>query len=182
MSRETDPLTPAVVTVGAIHGGTVANTIPDEVRMLMTVRTYDQAIRSRVLASIKRQLDAEAVAVGAPSAPVIKVEPGTEAVYNDPDLTARVVSALRRDLGPQSAIEMPAKMTSEDFSAYGRAGVRAVLLHIGAVDPAALVSGTPLPDLHSPRWAPMLEPTLRALVTADVVMLSELLERPATAQ
>jgi hippurate hydrolase len=73
---------------------------------------------------------------------------------------------------------MPAKMTSEDFSAYGRAGVRAVLLHIGAVNPAALASGAKIPDLHSPQWFPELEPTLRCLVSAEVVMIQELLAAP----
>ncbi len=66
-------------------------------------------------------------------------------------------------------------MTSEDFSQYGRAGVSAVLLHIGAVSPAALGSGQKLPELHSPFWAPELEPTLGALVSAEVIMLTELL-------
>jgi hippurate hydrolase len=178
VSRETDPLSPAVVTIGAIHGGTAGNIIPDEVRMLMTVRSYDEKVRKHLLESIKRQLDAEAAAVDAPSPPSIKVVPGAEAVYNDPEVTARLVAALRRDLGPDSAVEMPAKMTSEDFSAYGRAGVRAVLLHIGAVNPAELASGAKLPDLHSPKWFPELEPTLRSLVAAEVVMLTELLVAP----
>jgi len=180
VSRETDPLSPAVVTIGAIHGGTAGNIIPDEVRMLMSVRSYDEKVRKHLLESIKRQLDAEAAAVDAPSPPSIKVVPGAEAVYNDPEVTARLVAALRRDLGPDSAVEMPAKMTSEDFSAYGRAGVRAVLLHIGAVNPAELASGAKLPDLHSAKWAPELEPTLRSLVAAEVVMLTELLVAPGS--
>lgn len=175
VSRETDPLSPAVVTIGAIHGGTAGNIIPDEVRMLMTVRSYDEKVRQHLLDSIKRQLNAEAAAADAPSPPSIKVTPGTEAVYNDPEITARLVAALRRDLGPDSAVEMPAKMTSEDFSVYGHAGVRAVLLHIGAVNPEALARGAKLPDLHSPQWHPELEPTLRSLVSAEVVMLTELL-------
>ena len=180
VSRETDPLSPAVVTIGAIHGGTAGNVIPDEVRMLMSVRSYDEKVRKHLLESIKRQLNAEAAAVDAPSPPSIKVVPGAEAVYNDPEVTARLVAALRRDLGPDSAVEMPAKMTSEDFSAYGRAGVRAVLLHIGAVNPAELASGAKLPDLHSPKWFPELEPTLRSLVAAEVVMLTELLVAPGS--
>ena len=178
VSRETDPLSPAVVTIGAIHGGTAGNVIPDDVRMLMSVRSYDEKVRKHLLESIQRQLNAEATAVEAPSPPTIKVVPGTEAVYNDPEITARLVAALRRDLGSDSAMEMPAKMTSEDFSAYGRAGVRSVLLHIGAVSPEALASGAKLPDLHSPLWHPELEPTLRSLVSAEVVMLTDLL--PAT--
>jgi hippurate hydrolase len=175
VSRETDPLSPAVVTIGSIHGGNAGNVIPDEVRMQMSVRTYDDKVRKRILSSIKRQLDAEAAAADAPSPPSIKVTPGAKAVYNDPELTARLVDALRQNLGTESVIEMPAKMTSEDFSEYGRAGVRAVLLHIGAVSPVTLASGARTPDLHSPQWFPELEPTLRSLVAAEVVMLTELL-------
>src|SRR5450631_263039 len=182
VSRETDPQTPAVVTIGAIHGGTVGNIIPDEVRMLMSVRSYDDKVRKRLLASIKRQLDGEAAAADAPSPPLIKVTPGADAVYNDPQLTSRLVEALRRELGPESVVEMPSKMTSEDFSEYGHAGVRAVLLHIGAVNPATLASGAKIPDLHSPQWFPELEPTLRSLVAAEVVMLTDLFSPPATGQ
>ena len=98
-----------------------------------------------------------------------------EAVYNDPQLTARLVYTLRLNLGTESVIEMPAKMTSEDFSEYDRAGVRAVLLHIAAVSPATLASGAKIPDIHSPQWFPELEPTLRSLVAAEVVMLTDLL-------
>ena len=175
VSRETDPFSPAVVTIGSIHGGTGGNTIPDEVRMQMTVRTYDAKVREHILASISRQVEAEATAANAPTMPSVKVVGGTDAVYNDPALTSRLVTALRRNLGTDGVREMPAKMTGEDFSQYGRAGVPAVLLHIGAVNAAALASGEKLPDLHSPSWAPELEPTLRALVSAEVIMLMELL-------
>ncbi len=146
--------------------------------MLMTVRSYDEKVRTHLLESIKRQLNAEAAAVDAPSPPLIKVAPGAEAVYNDPEVTTRLLAALRRDLGSDSAVEMPAKMTSEDFSAYGRVGVRAVLLHIGAVNPEVLASGAKHPDLHSPQWFPELKPTLRSMVAAEVVMLTELLVAP----
>jgi hippurate hydrolase len=175
VSRETDPFSPAVVTIGSIHGGTGGNVIPDEVQMEMTVRTYDAKVREHILASIKRQVEAEATAADAPAVPSVKVVGGTDSVYNDPALTSRLVSALRRGLGADSVREMPAKMTAEDFSQYGRAGVPAVLLHIGAVSPAALASGKKLPDLHSPFWAPELEPTLGALVSAEVIMLMDLL-------
>ena len=178
VSRETNPLSPAVVTVGAIHGGTVGNIIPDEVRMLVSVRSYESRVREHILASIKRQLNAEATAAGAPEMPSINSLGAADAVYNDPALTARLATALRRDLGPGSATEMREEMTSEDFSQYGRAGVPSVLLHIGAVSAAALASGKELPDLHSPQWAPELEPTLRSMVAAEVVMLTELLAAP----
>jgi hippurate hydrolase len=175
VSRETNTLSPAVVTVGAIHGGTAPNIIPDEVRMLLTVRTFDAAVREHVLAAIKRQVDAEATGANAPRLPGFRVYDSADTVYNDPAVTTRLVAALQRDLGPDSVREMPPQMGAEDFSQYGRAGVRSVLLHIGAVSPEDLASGRPLPYLHSSLWAPQLEPTLRSMVAAEVVMLTELL-------
>ena len=73
VSRETDPLSPAVVTIGSIHGGAGGNVIPDEVRMQMTVRTYDAKVREHILASIKRQVEAEATAADAPKCPRSKL-------------------------------------------------------------------------------------------------------------
>jgi hippurate hydrolase len=178
VSRETNTLSPAVVTVGAIHGGTAPNIIPDEVRMLLTVRTFDADVRQHVLAAIKRQVDAEATAGNAPRMPLFNVYDSADTVYNDPAVTTRLVTALRRELGPDSAREMPQQMGAEDFSQYGRAGVPSVLLHIGAVSPEDLASGRPLPYLHSALWAPELEPTLRSMVAAEVVMLTDLLNPP----
>lgn len=99
-------------------------------------------------------------------------------MYNDPAVITRLVAALRRDLGPDSVREIREKLTSEDFSQYGRAGAPSVLLHIGAVSPDDLATGKDLPELHSPLWAPKLEPTLRSLVAAEVVMLMDLLNAP----
>ena len=178
VSRETDTLSPAIVTVGSIHGGTAPNIIPAEVRMLLTVRSFDQKVREHILASIKRQVDAEATAANAPQMPDVKVYDSADMVYNDPSTTARLVATLQHELGPDSVREMPPQMGAEDFSQYGRAGVTAVLLHIGAVDPKDLASGKKLPYLHSPLWAPQLEPTLRSLVAAEVVMLDELFSAP----
>ena len=77
---------------------------------------------------------------------------------------------------------MPAKMTSEDFSEFGLAGVPSALLHIGAVDAAKLAaarkSGIPVPAPHSPEWAPEREPTLKGAIRAEVTALVELLRAP----
>jgi hippurate hydrolase len=85
-------------------------------------------------------------------------------------------------MGDAQVVEMPQKMTSEDFAQYGLAGVPAVLLHIGAVSPAKLAqvrqTGIPVPAPHSPEWAPDLEPTLKGAVRAEVTALLELLRLP----
>jgi metal-dependent amidase/aminoacylase/carboxypeptidase family protein len=100
-------------------------------------------------------------------------------VVNNPALTSRLARALKTNLGDNAVVEMPFKMTSEDFAEYGVAGVPSALLHIGAVDPEKLAAsrrtGIPVPAPHSPEWAPDLEPTLKAAVRAEVTELLELL-------
>jgi hippurate hydrolase len=179
VSRENDPQNPVVITVGSIHGGTKSNIIPDQVQLLLSVRTFDAQVRKRVLEAIARVAKGEAAAAGAPREPLVERVSGGEAVYNDPELTSRLAAALKKGMGQGSVVEMPAKMTSEDFAEYGRAGVKAVLLHIGAVDAAKLAesrrTGIPVPAPHSPQWAPVREPTLKAAVQAETIALLDLL-------
>ncbi len=178
VSRENNPMDPVVVTIGSIHGGTQANVIPDEVKLELSVRTFTDDVQKRVLAAIARIAKAEAQASGAPREPLITMPESGHVVVNDPALTRRVAAALQKAMGTQQVIEMPAKMTSEDFSEYGRAGVPAVLLHIGAVDPARLAesrrTGIPVPAPHSPEWLPDLEPTLKAAIRGETVALLDL--------
>jgi hippurate hydrolase len=179
VSRENNPLDPLVVTIGSIHGGTQGNVIPDEVKLELSVRTFTEALQRKVLAAITRIARAAAQASGAPREPLVTMPPGgNHVVVNDPVLTGRLFTALQRSLGPDRVVQMPAKMTSEDFSEYGRAGVPAVLLHIGAVSLSRLSdaerTGIPVPAPHSPDWLPDLEPTLKGAVRGETVALLEL--------
>jgi hippurate hydrolase len=183
VSRENNPVEPVVVTVGSIHGGTAGNVIPDEVRLQLSVRTYTTEVRTRTLNAIRRIAKGEAIAAGAAREPQVEAaaQANNTPVYNDPPLTLRLAAALKKGLGDDRVIEMPQKMTSEDFSAYGVAGVPSVLLHIGAVAPAKLraarESGIPVPAPHSPEWVPDREPTLKGAVRAEVTALLELLRK-----
>jgi hippurate hydrolase len=179
VSRENNPVDPVVVTIGSIHGGTQGNIIPDEVQLQLSVRTYTTAVRTRTLAAIRRIAKGEADAAGAPREPRVDApDRGNAPVYNDPALTLRLAGALKKGLGENTVVEMPQKMTSEDFAEYGRAGVPSVLLHIGAVDPAKLAAarqtGIPVPAPHSPEWAPEREPTLKGAIRAEATALLEL--------
>lgn len=180
VARETSPVEPVVVTVGSIHGGTAGNVIPDEVRLQLSVRTYTPEVRARTLAAIQRIAKGEALAAGAPREPLVEAPRQAGAVvHNDPAMTLRLARALERALGANTVVEMPRKMTSEDFAEYGRAGVPAVLLHVGAVArdrlDAARQTGIPVPAPHSAQWAPDLEPTLTGAIRAEVTALLELL-------
>ena len=104
-------------------------------------------------------------------------------MFNDPALTARLAKALKENLGEKNVVEMPQKMTSEDFAEYWNVGkVPSALLHIGAVNAAKFAeiqrTGIPGPAPHSPEWTPDREPTLKAAVRAEVSELLELLGRP----
>ena len=62
-------------------------------------------------------------------------------------------------------------MGGEDFSLYGRAGVPAFMFWLGSVDAEKVArskepGASPLPSLHSARYAPLPEPTIKAGVTA----------------
>lgn len=182
VSRENNPFEPAVVTVGSIHGGTKHNIIPDEVKLQLTVRSYKDDVRKRLLDGIRRIVKAEAAAAGAPKEPTVNVAESTPSTFNDLALTKRVAAALSRHLGEANVVETPPVMGGEDFSEYGRAGVPALIFWVGAADPKKLAearaAGTTLPSIHSPQFAPERVPTLRTGIVATTVAVLELLGKP----
>ena len=177
VSREIGMSESAVLTVGMLQAGSKENVIPDEALIGLNLRCYDQGVRVRARAAIRRIVAAEAEASGAPRAPEIVPVETYELTDNDATATDRVLQAFRdhfeeadlQPTGPTSA--------SEDFGVLGRAwGAPAVFWFVGGVDPdtydAAAREGrlTQLPTNHSPQFAPVLDPTLRTgvetLVTA----------------
>src|SRR4051794_19390128 len=121
-SRENNPLDPIVITVGSIHGGTKHNIISDEVKMQLTVRTYKQDVRDRVLAAIDRIAKGVATAAGLPAdrMPIVAVlkDQFTPATYNNPDLTKRLVAVWKKTLGADNVEATDPTMGGEDFSEY----------------------------------------------------------------
>jgi metal-dependent amidase/aminoacylase/carboxypeptidase family protein len=179
VSRENNPFDPVVITVGTIHGGTKNSIIPDEVKLQLTVRTYKPEVEKRVLASIERVAKGEAMAAGAPKDPLVKIAHAANATFNDPELTKRLVTALRGVLGPANVLEIEPTMVFEDFAEFNLAGIPSADFWVGAVDPqkftAAQKSGTPLPQLHTAAWAPDYAPTLKTAITVETTELLELL-------
>jgi amidohydrolase len=186
VSREVRPGDPAVVTVGAIHGGTKRNVIPETVVLQLTVRSYSDEVRRVTLDSIKRMARGEAIAAGMPEdrLPEVKVaDDFTPALYNDPALTERLAGVLKGWFGETNLIRKPASMGGEDFSEYGRVqpAIPICQLDVGAVSPDALKesqrTGQPLPSLHSSLWAPVPEPSIKAGVTTLTACVLELMGR-----
>jgi len=183
VSRENDPRDPAVVTVGSIHGGTKHNIIPDDVKLQLTVRTYKEEVRKRILAAIERIAKAEAAAADAPKPPTVTVVEGDSATYNDPAIAKRLAAVFSTVFGSARVIETPPIMGAEDFGEIGRAaGVPSVIFWVGGVEKSKwdAVNGDPtkLPSLHSSLWAPDKEPTLKTGAAALTIGALELLGKP----
>jgi len=186
VSRENSPLDPAVVTVGSIHGGAKSNIIPDEVKMLLTVRSYKEEVRQHILHSIERITKNIAAAAGIPDdrAPIVKASETetTPALYNDPQLTERVVKTLQVTLGADNVVQIPPIMASEDFGRFSLDHqIPSLLFNLGAIEPAKVAaskqSGKPLPSLHSSLFAPLPEPTLRTGVKAMTAVVLDLMKK-----
>ena len=186
-SRENNPLDPIVVTVGSIHGGTKHNIIPDEVKMQLTVRTYKSDVRDRVLKAIDEIAKGIANAGGVPvdRAPIVNVlnNQFTPATYNNPDLTKRLVAVWKNVLGADNVEIVDPTMGGEDFSEYSLPdhSIPAVDFHIGAVDPEKIMQfkkeGKELPSLHSSKFAPVPEPTIRVGIIGMTSAVLELMKK-----
>ena len=185
VSREVSPFDQAVVTVGTIHGGTKRNIIPDEVQLELNIRTYKEAVRQHILASVDRIAHGLAQAAGMPAdrMPIVQVMDNefAPALYNDPKLSARIAPAIIRELGADNVLELPPVMGSEDFGQFGLDGkIPVVMFRVGAVDPAryaeAQRTGAVLPSVHSSLFAPLPGPTIETGVRAMVAAALELLK------
>ncbi|WP_324075543.1 MAG: amidohydrolase [Erythrobacter sp.] len=163
ISRERDPLEPAVITVGSFQAGSKHNIIPDEARLQITVRSYKDETRQKLLDGIARIAKGEALAAGMPEDKLPRVtvqDPYTPATYNTPEFTDRVMTGLKTRFEGR-VFEVPSVMGGEDFSQFYRADkatVESLIFWVGGVAKAewdkAQKGEAQLPSLHSPFWAP----------------------------
>jgi metal-dependent amidase/aminoacylase/carboxypeptidase family protein len=109
----------------------------------------------------------------------------TPATYNNPDLTRRLVAVWKKTLGDQNVELVEPTMGGEDFSEYSllpEHSVPAVDFHVGAVDPAKIAESkkpgaSPLPSLHSSKFAPVPEPTIRTGMVAMTAAVLDLMQK-----
>ena len=176
VSREVAPTEAVVLTVGSLQAGTKENVIPDEAIIKLNVRTFGDDVRTRVLAAIKRIVNAEAEASRSPREPEITPLDRYASVKNDPEATKRVMDAFRACFPTGRVRETQPTTASEDFGSFGTGWhVPSVFWFIGGNDPdefaKAKSTGTiaDLPTNHNARFAPVVHPTLEAGVEAMVV-------------
>lgn len=183
VARELAAADQAVVTVGSIRAGESANVIPDSAELLINVRAFDEDVRTHVIEAIERMVRAECQASRSPREPEIEHQSSFPLTVNDREVTERVAVAFGRHFGAAARTADPLT-PSDDFTEIPRAlGAPATFWVIGGTDPVAYAAaeraGTlaeSVPVNHSPRFAPVLQPTLdtgvRALVVAALAWLA----------
>ncbi|API61068.1 peptidase M20 [Tardibacter chloracetimidivorans] len=186
VAREIDPQKPGVVTVGSFHAGAKHNIIPDEARLQLTVRSYDEETRKTLLDGIARIVRGEAMAAGIADdrLPEVKLEETpTPSTFNTEPLTGQVAAAFAERFGKDRVKQIPPTMAGEDFGRFYLADrtIQSMIFWVGGVPQdkwdAAGGDARKLPSLHSPYWAPHPEPTIatgvEAMVTAALTVLAK---------
>ena len=173
VSREVAAAQSAVVTIGALQAGSKENVIPDEAVIKLNVRTFDEGVRTHVLDAIRRIVEAEAQASGAPRPPEFTQLDRYQLVRNDADASVRVRAAFHKHFGTERVNDIPPISASEDFGSFGSEWhAPSVFWTVGGTDPDAYRRAkeagrlSELPTNHNPRFAPVIHPTLETGVEA----------------
>lgn len=178
VSRNIKPIDDAVITVGAIKGGTKHNIIPDEVTLQLTVRTYKEEVRKFIHKRLREIADGVAIAAGLPDElmPEITIpEFFTPANYNDPEMTKLFKQSAGRAISQENVIYAEPQMVGEDFAQYGSTPhkVPTVLYWLGTVTQEK-IDGGDLPGLHSPFYYPTPEESLSTGIKVNSQVLLDL--------
>ncbi len=187
VSRENNPLEPAVVTVGSFQGGTKHNIVPDEARLQLTVRSYKPEVRRALLDGIRRVVRGEAIAAGMPEdrMPVVNIREAeyTPATFNTEKFSNRALEIFGQHFGPTRAIKTPPVMGGEDFGRYWLAdkSVESLIFWVGGTPrakwEAAGGDAQKLPSLHSPFWAPEPEAVIGTATEALTLAALDVLKK-----
>ncbi|HST03420.1 MAG TPA: amidohydrolase [Chloroflexia bacterium] len=186
VAREVAPDDFAVLTVGRIAAGTKSNIIPDHAVIELNIRAYSDSMRTQLIDAIKRVVKGECAASGSPYDPEFELYDEYPLTSNNPEVTAKVAAAFKDYFGDR-AFTVPRQSASEDFSRIPDAlGVPYTFWALGGIDAAkwhkaeaAGRIGSDIPGNHSPKFAPVIEPTLQTGTAAIVVATMAWLASPA---
>ena len=115
VSRNVDPMQPAVVTVGALHAGEANNVIPATARLEISLRALDPQVRRDMERRIKDLIRLQADSFGVRAE--IAWRSGYAVLVNDAQQTARALAVARKHFPADQINPQGAMLTgSEDFS------------------------------------------------------------------
>ncbi|MBN9351353.1 MAG: amidohydrolase [Chitinophagaceae bacterium] len=181
VSREVAPKETAVLTIGSLQAGTKENIIPEDATLKLNIRTFNDGVKEHILSAVKRICDAESAASNAPQMPEYTNLDSYPLTENDAEATAKVAAAFKAQFGENVHETQPAA-ASEDFSIFGRNWkVPYVFWFVGGTDPKTYRDAiknnqlNSIPSNHSPKFAPVIHPTLKtglqAMMTAAAAWL-----------
>ncbi len=177
VSRNLKPTESAVISVGAIRGGTVGNIIPDMVTLKLTVRTFKAEVLEMVNKRIREVARGVGIAAGLPEdkLPEVIISGAGPANYNNPTTAQRVTESAISAIGKENVLNEEPVMLSEDFSYYGQTEhkVPTVFYWLGTV-PDARMEKNELPGLHSPFYYPDPSKSIETGVTVTSQALIDL--------
>ena len=187
VAREIGPDDVACVTCASIHGGKAHNVIPDEVELLLNIRTFDDGVREKVLQTVKRIIKGEAIASGVSKEPDVQVINTYPLTVNDHEAAVKLEQTFSTYFDKTRTWEAPRHTASEDFSLLATdINVPSVFWNFGGVDPEKWEQYERKKDpklitnVHQPDYAPVIEPTLKtgieAMSLAALTFLNVLLE------
>lgn len=177
VAREVNPADAVVITVGSIQAGQTENIISDEAIIKINVRNIHASTREKVLAAIRRVVNAESEASNATKKPLIEPTSQFPFTNNDEEITKALEGTFGRHFGDQFDADAPRLGGSEDFSILATSVNRPCCFWtVGGIDhdkwDEAERNGTlddDIPVNHSPFFAPVIQPTMKAGVDALAV-------------
>ena len=139
--------TPVVLTAGQFQSGVRFNIIPDDAKLVGTLRTFDPAVREDVIARFRRTAEDFAHAGGGSAE--LQVVNNAPATINDAALAQRGRASLERALGAGNVVEMSLVTVAEDFSQYSTVAPT-LFFFVGST--AADIDPAKAPINHSPQF------------------------------
>jgi amidohydrolase len=187
VSRERNPLDPAVVTVGSFQSGAKHNIISDEAKLQLTVRSYTPEVRKALLDGIRRIARGEAIASGLPEdrmpEVIIREAEFTPSTFNTDAISKRALDLFTERFGKDRALNAPPVMGGEDFSRYWLAdqSIQSLIFWVGGTPKAkwdaAGGDAAKLPSLHSPFWAPEADTVIATATEAMTLLALDVLKK-----
>ena len=187
VSRQINPLSPAVITVGSFQGGNKHNIISDEVNLQLTVRTDSEDTRAQVLGSIRDTAANIGRLNGLPDdlLPIVSMGfESTPTTVNDSDAVHKVLPAWEQQLGYNPLVTTPRTgMGAEDFAYFTQTEheVPGVFFSVGGT-PAELMNriaaGTASAPPHHSAFFFIDPASVKAGVEAMYIAAIELLNNP----
>ncbi|KAF7561196.1 hypothetical protein G7046_g2950 [Stylonectria norvegica] len=173
VSREINPSDISVLTVGSLQAGQTENVIADSAEIGIDIRSVRPETREKLLASIRRVVEAECQASGATTAPVFKMTRHLPVTVNDDSMSNTLAASFKKHFADDFDANIPATTIAEDFSILASSEGRPYAFwHWGGVEEGLwdqkLKEGRveDIPANHTARFAPVIQPTMQTGIDA----------------